>query len=77
MQIDKKSLEGLLALNDRQLTQVINRLLTGSGLDPSQFNVDPQNVASIRAAISGASTEELQKIVDQYEQNKRSGGAKK
>ncbi|MBO7310838.1 MAG: hypothetical protein J6U86_05535 [Clostridia bacterium] len=75
MQIDKKALEGLLALNDRQLVSVINRLLSQSGISPSELNIDTTSVASIRSAISSASVEELQGIVNRYEQNQ--GGAKK
>ena len=77
MQIDRKALEGLLALNDKQLMTVIDRLLSQSGIDPSQFNIDPKSVSSIRSAISGASDEQLQSIVDQFEANRRSRGGKK
>ncbi len=75
MQIDKKTLDSLLSLNDRQLLNVINRMLTQSGIDPSQFNIDPKSVSSIRNAITNASDEDLQSIVDQYEKNR--GGGKK
>ncbi len=74
MQIDRKSLEGLLSLNDRQLMMIINRLVATSGIDPAQFNIDPKDVASIRTAISNASDEELNSIVEQYEKNKKSRG---
>ena len=77
MQIDKKALEGLLALNDKQLSAMINRLLAQSGIDPSAFNVDPRDVSSIRAAIAGASDADLQRIVDQYEANQRERGGRK
>ncbi len=77
MKIDRKNLNALLGMNDRQLTVLINRLLTESGIDPAQFNIDPKNVASIRSAISSASDEDIAKIVEQYEANragKQSGG---
>ena len=74
MQIDRKALEGLLALNDKQLMLIIDRLLTQSGIDPAQFNIDPKSVSSIRSAIAGASDEDLQNIVDQYEANRRTRG---
>lgn len=74
MQIDRNALEGLLALNDRQLLTVINRLASESGIDPSQFNIDVSSVASIRQAISGASDEELKRIVDQFEAGKNQRG---
>ena len=74
MQIDRNALEGLLSLNDRQLLTVINRLASESGIDPSQFNIDVSSVASIRQTISGASDEELKRIVDQFEAGKNQRG---
>lgn len=74
MQIDRKALEGLLSLNDKQLMTVINKLAAQSGINLAEFNVDPQSVASIRSAISGASDEELDRIVRQYESNKTGRG---
>ena len=76
MQIDRRALEGLLKLNDRQLMSIINRLATESGIDPAQFNIDPQSVSSIRSAISGATDEQLSEIVEQYNRS-RSGTAKR
>lgn len=70
MQIDKASLNKLLALNDRQLQTVMIRLAAQSGIDPKEFNIDLESVASIRKAIAGATDEDLQKIADQYEANK-------
>ena len=66
MQIDKKALENLLALNDKQLLTIINRLVTSSGIDPADYNIDPASVSSIRAAIRSASDEDLERIVKQY-----------
>ncbi len=77
MQIDRKALEGLLALNDRQLTLIINRLIAESGINPAEYNIDPASVASIRSAISGATDEELNGIVARYEAEKKAKGGKK
>lgn len=77
MQIDRKALEGLLSLNDRQLVAIINRLASQSGIDPSEYNIDPNSVSSIRNAIRGASDEELNKIVTQYQENIHKRGASK
>ena len=74
MQIDRKALEGLLALNDKQLMTIISRLAAGSGIDLSQFNIDPSSIASIRSAISSATDEDLERIVAQYEAGKANGG---
>jgi hypothetical protein len=77
MQIDRKALDGLLALNDKQLMMMINRLVSQSGLDPSQFNIDPKSIASIRSALSGATDEDIAKVVEQYQANMQRGTQKK
>ncbi len=77
MQIDRKALEGLLSLNDRQLVAIINRLASQSGIDPSEYNIDPNSVSSIRSAIRGASDEDLNKIVAQFQENTHKRGASK
>ena len=77
MQIDTKALEGLLSRNDRQLITLINRLAAQSGIDPAEYNIDPNSVSSIRNAIRGASDEELNRIVTQYQQNTGRGGTSK
>ena len=77
MQIDRKALEGLLSLNDKQLLTIINRLVAQSGIDPAQYNIDPNSVSSIRNAIRGASDDDLNRIVQQYQENTRSRGSSK
>ena len=77
MQIDRKALEGLLSLNDRQLMAIINRLAEGSGIDPAEYNIDTSNVSSIRNAIRGATDEDLNRIVEQYQANTKGKGISK
>lgn len=74
MQIDRRALDGLLKLNDKQLLAMINRLATQSGIDPTQFNIDPQSVSSIRSALSGATDQQLNEIVEQYNRSKAASG---
>ena len=74
MQIDKKQLERLLMLNDRQLSLIITKLAAESGIDPATLNMNLNDVASIRRALSGATEEDLKNIVKQYEDYKHSGG---
>lgn len=77
MQIDRRALEGLLALNDAQLMAIITRLAAQSGIDPAEFNIDPTSIASIRKAISGATDEELARVVAQYQANTQRGKGQK
>ena len=74
MQIDRASLEKLLALNDRQLTAVIQRLITQSGINPADFSINPKDIQGIRAALGSASDEELARIAAQYEASRNKKG---
>lgn len=77
MQIDRKALEGLLTLNDKQLMTIINRLASSSGIDPSEYNIDPSSVSSIRTALRTATDEDLERIVTQYQANTKNRGTSK
>ena len=74
MQIDRKSLEKLLTLNDWQLGLVIKKLASESGIDPATLNINPNDIASVRRALAGATDEDIRKITQQYEDYKRNGG---
>ena len=74
MQLDKQALERLLAMNDRQLTNVINNLAAQNGIDLSSFNIDPKNIASVRTALKGATDDDVRRIREQYEEHKKNGG---
>ena len=74
MQIDRRSLERLLTLNDRQLGLIITKLAAESGIDPATLNINPNDIASVRRALSSATDEDLKNIASQYEDYKRNGG---
>ena len=74
MQIDRRSIEKLLTLNDRQLGLIITKLLSESGMDPKMLNIDPKDISSVRRALGSASDEELRRVTEQYEEYKRRGG---
>ena len=71
MEINRDSINRLLSLNDRQLMTIIGNLARESGIDPAVFNIDTGSIDSIRKALRGASDEDLKKIAEQYEANKR------
>jgi hypothetical protein len=71
MEINRDSINRLLSLNDRQLKSIIQSLARESGIDPAEFNIDSSSITSIRSALSGASDEDLRRIAEQYEANKR------
>ncbi len=71
MQINRENLDKLLAMNDRQLKMVIQHLAAQSGIDPAEFNIDTNSIESIRRALGSASDEDLKRIAEQYENNKK------
>lgn len=73
MQINRKTLDGLLSLNDKQLMALIGNLAKNNGVDLSEFQVDPSDVQSIRRALSGITDEDIDKIVAQYTRAKNGG----
>lgn len=77
MQIDRQSLNRLLALNDRQLSHVIGKIAASSGLDLSNFNIDPKDIKNVRAALTSATDEDLRSIAEQYEASKKRGGGER
>ena len=66
MQINRKTLDSLLNLNDRQLMSLINNLAVNNGVDLTEFQVDTSDVQSVRRALSSVSDEDIQRIVEQY-----------
>lgn len=59
MQLDRKSLNRLLALSDRQLQIFVEKLATEYGLDLSRFQIKDGDIQSLRRAIGNASDEDL------------------
>lgn len=71
MEINRDSINRLLSLNDRQLKSIIQNLAKESGINPAEFNIDTESIESIRRALSAASDDDLKKVAEQYEANKR------
>ena len=59
MQLDRKSLNRMLSLNDRQLQAIIEKLASEYGLDLTRFQVRPGDMESLRNAIKNASDSAL------------------
>lgn len=71
MQIDERMLRKLLAMNDEQLGQVIQKIAAESGIDPAQLGINPQNIESVRSALGSIGEEELEGINRLYEDYRR------
>ena len=74
MQLDRNALDKLLKLNDKQLMSIIKGLAADSGIDPATLNINVNDISSLRSALSSATDEDLKKIAEQYEANKRAKG---
>ena len=75
MQLDRKKLERLLSMNDEQLAQVIRTVATEAGIDAAALGLNPENVAALRQALSGAGDDDiaqLNEIYHSYRKNRRS-----
>ena len=71
MQLDKNTLNMLLALNDAQLVNVIKTISEKSGLDLSSFNITQNDVKSIRYALENASDEDIRRARESLNQYKK------
>ena len=73
MILDRNALNRLLSLNDKQLKAVLERLAAESGLDLSALNVSPDDIASVRSALSGATNRDLEEAARKLSEKKREG----
>lgn len=74
MQLDKRMLERLLTMNDEQLAALIGNVAKEAGIDPAQLGLNPNNVQSIRQALSGATDADIQAmnaVYNDYKQQRR------
>lgn len=65
MTLDRNAVDKLLSLNDRQLALVIKKLTAEAGIDPAMLQINASNIAAIRAALSVATDEDLQRATEQ------------
>ena len=65
MTLDRNAVDKLLSLNDRQLALVIKKLTAEAGIDPTMLQINTSNIAAIRAALSVATDEDLQRATEQ------------
>lgn len=62
MQLDKKSLEKLLALNDHQLRRVMGGLLAEYGIDPATVPLEKFDMSRLRSVLASATDDDIQKL---------------
>ncbi len=66
MQIDRKTLQYLLSMNDEKLIALLQKIAQESGISPSALGANPNDIRSIRAALGSATEEDLKRINDLY-----------
>ena len=71
MQLDRNAINRMLTLNDEQLKNLIRSLAGSSGLDLSTFQIHPDDVASIRRALAGATDADLARAAEQIRNAKK------
>ena len=70
MQFDRKALDRLLMLNDRQLMQVIEKLANEYGLDLTSVGFNTSNIAELRRTLRQADDVTLQRFGEQLKKGK-------
>ena len=70
MQLDRKALNRLLALNDSQLQALVDKLAAEYGLDLRRFQIRQGDMDGLRRAISNASDAELIALGQQFKNGK-------
>jgi hypothetical protein len=74
MQIDERMLKRLLAMNDEQLGQMIQKIAAETGIDPAQLGINSQSIESVRTALGSIGEDELEginRLYEDYRRNKR------
>lgn len=66
MQIDRKSLDRLLKLNDDQLRGVLGKLLTEYGVDVSRVPLQQMDVSALRAVLAAATDEDISRFLQSF-----------
>ena len=63
MQLDKKSLDRLLRLNDDQLRGVLGKLLVEYGVDISRVPLAQMDMTALRGVLAAATEEDISRFL--------------
>ncbi len=61
MQLDERSINRLLSLNDKQLEELILKIGKESGIDLGTFHISSTDAQSIRSALRGFTSADLER----------------
>lgn len=74
MQLDKKSLDRLLKLNDDQLRGVLGKLLAEYGVDVSRVPLAQMDMTALRGVLSAATDEDITRFMQMLGGGPNGGG---
>ena len=74
MKLDQNMLNMLLKMNDDQLGDVIKKIASEAGIDPTQLGLNPENVSQIRNALSNATTQDMEQLNNIYQSYRKNKG---
>ncbi len=75
MMLDKRAVDMLLTLDNQRLGLVIKKLMADAGVDPSSINLGEKELSGIRAALSGATNDDLARaaeLIQSYKNGQKS-----
>lgn len=67
MQIDQKTVNRLLSMNDAQLGEVLQKIAAEAGIDPLSLGLNPENIDSVRRALGSVGDTELAQLNEMYQ----------
>jgi hypothetical protein len=76
MQLDKKSLERLLKLNDDQLRGVLGKLLAEYGVDVSRVPLAQMDMTALRAVLGAATEGDIANFLQMFRNPSDSNGSR-
>ena len=71
MQLDRKSIDTLIALDDAQLKFVISKLAVSAGVDIGQFNLNTSDAQKLRRVLSELSDADIALAQSQIDARRR------
>lgn len=74
MQLDKKSLERLLKLNDDQLRGVLGKLLAEYGVDVSRVPLTQMDMTALRTVLAAATDRDVANLLQMFNSPPPRGG---
>lgn len=73
MQLDRKSVDQMLRMDDKQLRRFIAQLAAEAGIDISALKIGAGDLAALRATLGSASNQDLARLAAQIAAQQKGG----